>query len=214
MKSAEEITQILEAYDLTGSFRDAAELAGCSHDAVQHYVRAREEQRLTADVVRRAMLIAPFLAKVEEWVERSRGKLRADVAHRKLVDLGWQGSERTTRRAVAEVKAHWRAGRVRVHRPWVPQPGMWMQYDFGAGPPVLGHAEPAALRVAGLVAVPSLGRTPRAGTDAEAAFLALGDGAALWLTEACPAGASRVQAKVAEAVSLANRRASPKPGAL
>ena len=26
--------KILEAYDLTGSFRDAAELAGCSHHTV------------------------------------------------------------------------------------------------------------------------------------------------------------------------------------
>ena len=34
MKSAEEIMNILEAYDLTGSLRDAAELAGCSHHTV------------------------------------------------------------------------------------------------------------------------------------------------------------------------------------
>jgi hypothetical protein len=32
-------------------------------------------------------------------VERSRGELRADVAHDKLVALGYRGSERTTRRA-------------------------------------------------------------------------------------------------------------------
>ena len=31
MKSAEEIMEILDAYDLTGSLRDAGELAGCSH---------------------------------------------------------------------------------------------------------------------------------------------------------------------------------------
>ena len=37
---------ILEAYDLTGSFRDAGELAGCSHHTVARYVRAREEGRL------------------------------------------------------------------------------------------------------------------------------------------------------------------------
>jgi hypothetical protein len=30
VKSAEEIMEILDAYDLTGSFRDAGELAGCS----------------------------------------------------------------------------------------------------------------------------------------------------------------------------------------
>ncbi len=34
MKSAEEIMNILEAFDLTGSLRDAAELAGCSHHTV------------------------------------------------------------------------------------------------------------------------------------------------------------------------------------
>ena len=34
--------EILDAYDLTGSFRDAAELAGCSHHTVKHYVDKRE----------------------------------------------------------------------------------------------------------------------------------------------------------------------------
>ncbi len=34
-------------------------------------------------------------------------------------------------------------------------------------------------------------------------FLALGEGAALWLTEAAAAGSSRVRAKMAEAVTLA-----------
>jgi hypothetical protein len=64
------------------------------------------------------MVIDPFLPKVEEWVDRSKGKIRADVAHEKLVALGYAGSERTTRRVVAEVKAAYRAGRRRVHRPW------------------------------------------------------------------------------------------------
>ena len=40
-------------------------------------------------------------------------------------------------------------------------------------------------------------------TAAEAAFLAIGDGARAWLTEAAAAGASRVRAKMAEAVELA-----------
>jgi len=75
---------------------------------------------------------------VEEWVDRSKGKLRADVAHDKLVALGYVGSERTSRRAVAAVKAHHRLGRVRVHRPWVTEPGMWLQYDFGDGPMIGG----------------------------------------------------------------------------
>ena len=49
-----------------------------------------------------------------------------------------QGSERSTRRAVAQVKAAWRLGHVRVHRPWVTEPGMWLQYDFGDGPRIDG----------------------------------------------------------------------------
>ena len=72
------------------------------------------------------MLIDEFLPKVEEWVERSFGKVRADVAHDKLVAVCFTGSERTTRRAVAAVKKNYRLGRVRVHRPWVTEPGMWL----------------------------------------------------------------------------------------
>ncbi len=45
VKSAEEIMNILEAYDLTGSLRDAAELAGCSHHTVARYVAGRERGR-------------------------------------------------------------------------------------------------------------------------------------------------------------------------
>jgi hypothetical protein len=72
-------------------------------------------------------VIDPFLAKLEELVDRSRGKVRADVAHEKITAMGYAGSERTTRRAVAQMKASYAAGRRRVFRPWVPGPGMWAQ---------------------------------------------------------------------------------------
>jgi hypothetical protein len=98
VKSAEEIMEILEAYDLTGSLRDAAELAGCSHHTVASLVAARERGELTPGrAERRDMLVDPYREKLEEWVERSRGKVRADVAHEKLIGLGYTGSERTTR---------------------------------------------------------------------------------------------------------------------
>ena len=42
MKSAEESMEILAAYDLTGSFRAAAELAGCSHHTVARLVAERD----------------------------------------------------------------------------------------------------------------------------------------------------------------------------
>jgi hypothetical protein len=48
-----------------------------------------------------------------------------------------------------------------------------------------------------------LARAPKPRTQAEAQFLAIGDGAALWLAEAAAAGACRVRAKMATAVQLA-----------
>ena len=138
MKSAEEIMEILEAFDLTGSYRDAAELAGCSHHTVARYVAARDAGRLADRPAARPQLIDEFLPKVEEWVHRSRGKIRADKVHEKLLALGFTGSERTTRRAVARVRRSWRVGNTRVHRPWITEPGLWLQYDFGDGPVVDG----------------------------------------------------------------------------
>lgn len=138
MKSAEEIMKILDAYDLTGSLRDAGELAGCSHHTVKAYVERRAAGGLNDKPAARPQLIDKYLPKVEEWVERSGGKVRADVAHEKLLALGYCGSQRTTRRAVAKVKCAYRAGRVRVHRPWITEPGMWLQYDYGEGPVIDG----------------------------------------------------------------------------
>ena len=138
MKCAGEIMEILEAFDLTGSLRDAAELAGCSHHTVGRYVAAREAGGLCDRPAARPQLIDEFLPKVEEWLEHSAGKIRADKAHEKLLALGYAGSERTTRRAVAAVRREFKAGRVRVHRPWVTEPGMWLQYDFGDGPVIDG----------------------------------------------------------------------------
>jgi hypothetical protein len=58
MKSAEEIMEILEAYDLTGSFRDAAELAGCSPHTVARYVAEREAGGLSDHPAARPRLAA------------------------------------------------------------------------------------------------------------------------------------------------------------
>jgi len=63
----------------------------------------------------------------------SKGKIRGDRAHEKLVALGYGGTDRTTRRALAEIKSQWRLGNTRVHRPWITEPGLWLQYDFGDG---------------------------------------------------------------------------------
>ena len=133
--------EILEAFDLTGSFRAAGELAGCSHHTVAHWVALRDQGLLPArlEPVERTKLIDPFMPKIEEWVERSKGKIRADKAFENLQALGFTGSDRTVRRAVARVKLNWHAGRRRVYRPWIPEPGMWAQWDWGHGPLVAGR---------------------------------------------------------------------------
>jgi transposase len=138
VKHAEEIMNILEAFDLTRSFRAAGELAGCDHHTVAVWVARRDAGELTAATVRRAQLIDAFLPKLEEWMEASSGKVRADVVHDKLAAMGFTGSERTTRRAVATARKAWEAGHRRVHRPWVAEPGLWFQWDFGDGPTVAG----------------------------------------------------------------------------
>ena len=132
--------EILEAFDLVGSFRGAGELAGCSHHTVADYVAKRDAGLLPGiGPVRRSRIIDPWLAKIEEWVERSNGRIRADVCFSKLVTLGFEGSDRTVRRAVAEAKKAHGAGRRRVYRPWIVEPGMWAQWDWGTGPMIGGR---------------------------------------------------------------------------
>ncbi len=138
MKSAEESMEILEAFDLTRSLRGAAALAGCSHHTVARLVAERDAAGVKPARVARSLVIAEFLPKIEQWVEDSHGNIRADVAHGKLAAMGFTGAPRTSRRAIAAVKANYRAGRRRVHRPWVTEPGLWLQYDFGDGPVVDG----------------------------------------------------------------------------
>ena len=139
MKTTEAIMEILAAYDLTRSYRDAAALVGCAPNTVARYVVARDAGELKPAPAQRDQLIDPFREKVEEWVDASHCRIRADVAQGKLVAMGYAGSERTTRRAVAEAKTTYRAGHRRRFRPWLPEPGLWFQWDYADGPLVEGH---------------------------------------------------------------------------
>ena len=135
--------EILEAYDLTGSLRGAAALSGCDHKTVKHWVEVREQagERLPGRAARPALvMVEPFAGKVEELVGRSHAKVRADRVHDVLVAMGYEGSYRTTRRAVAEAKRRWRQRHGRRTRPWIPHPGLWMQWDYGDGPVVESRA--------------------------------------------------------------------------
>ncbi len=129
---------LLEAYDLTGSYRAAARLAGCDHHTVARHVRLRDAG-LAPMVGRRSRLIDPFLPKVQEMVERSSGLVRAGVVHERIVAMGFEGAERTTRRAVAEAKREYRMGRRAATRAWIPEPGLWAQWVLVPGPVVAGR---------------------------------------------------------------------------
>jgi transposase len=138
VKKPEEVMEILEAYDLAGSLRGAAQLAGCDHKTVAHWVRQRDLGMLPTVDRQRPAMHGQFQQKIDELVDRSHGKIRADKAHEKLIALGYQGAPRTTRRWVAVSKRRWRREHGRVTRPWMPEPGLWMQFDYGDGPVVDG----------------------------------------------------------------------------
>ena len=137
LKSAEESTTIPKVYVLTGSFRDAAGWRvfapsggrvcgppGCGPGG--------PAGRGPADADRWVSGAGRGL------VQNSGGKVRADMVHNRLLALGFTRSERRTRRAVAAVKSAYRLGQVRVHRPWVTEPGLWLPYDLGDGPVIDG----------------------------------------------------------------------------
>ncbi|MET8773354.1 IS21 family transposase, partial [Streptomyces sp. NPDC004658] len=139
MKSKEEIMEILEAYDLTGSYRAAAELAGVDHHTVKRYVELRGQGGDPTRRQQRPKMIDDYLPKIEELIERSGGRIGADRVHEKITAMGFTGTDRTTRRAVAAAKASYQAGHRRVFRPWIPEPGLWIQWDWGDGPKIAGR---------------------------------------------------------------------------
>jgi hypothetical protein len=126
--------EILEAFDATGCAHSAAALAGVDAKTVRRYVAKRASGVPVDEPARRTKVIDPFVPKIEEMVETSEGVVRADVAHERLVAMGFTGDERTTRRAVAVAKAAYAEGHRRSYRPWITEPGLWLQFDWGAGP--------------------------------------------------------------------------------
>ncbi|QBI20836.1 hypothetical protein ER308_15500 [Egibacter rhizosphaerae] len=86
------------------SYCGAAELAGCDQHTVKRYVQRRDAGLSPETGVVRASMIDGFRPKIAELVARSKGKIRADVVHDKLTAMGFAGTDRTTRRAVAAAK--------------------------------------------------------------------------------------------------------------
>ena len=138
MYPKEHVMEILEAFDLTKSYRAAGLLSGCDHHTVKAKVDARIAGLAAGAAMDRPKLAEPFVDKVIEWVAQSQGLVRGDIVHDKLTAMGFTGSDRTTRRVVSAAKALWRRGEHRIYRPWVPEPGLWLQWDYGDGPLIDG----------------------------------------------------------------------------
>ena len=138
MYSKEHVMEILEAFDLTKSYRAAALLCGVDHHTVAAKVAARTAGLAPGAGVVRPSVAEPFVDKIVEWVAQSQGLVRGDVVHDKLVAMGFTGSERTTRRVLSAAKVQWRRGTHRIYKPWVPEPGLWLQWDYGDGPVIDG----------------------------------------------------------------------------
>ena len=62
--------KILDAYDLTGSLRDAGELAGCSHHTVKHYVERRAAAGELDKSAARPQLIDEYLKNPDPLEEK------------------------------------------------------------------------------------------------------------------------------------------------
>ena len=93
-KSDREIMEILEAFDATGVAHSAAPLCKADPKTVRRYARARDLGRQVAAAAARPKLIDPFLGKIEEWVERSKGQVRADKVHERPAAMGFAGTLR------------------------------------------------------------------------------------------------------------------------
>jgi hypothetical protein len=93
--------------------------------------------------------------KITEWIERSGGKVRADVVHDKLRAMGYTGSERTTRRVVAALKKSYRRQRPhRVYKPWITERRIMAPVRLRGRPGRPRREGGALLRMAGLEPLP------------------------------------------------------------
>lgn len=132
--------QILQVYDQTLSFRETARVCGCSPSTVIAKVQDREAGLHDRPITRkRTSIVDPYRDKIAEMVSDSSGKVRARVVHRTIAGMGFAGSRRTTRTAVAAARKAYLKQNRRVFKPWITEPGRWAQFDWADGPVVDGQ---------------------------------------------------------------------------
>jgi transposase len=130
MKSLRDEMEIVNAYELVGSYRGAAALCGTTAKTVKRVL----ERRATGQVGRRprparGRNTAAVLELIRQKVRASDGRISAKRLLPTARTAGYAGSARNFRRAVAEAKGSWKQQR-RSYRPWVPTPGQYLVIDW------------------------------------------------------------------------------------
>jgi hypothetical protein len=148
--------EILEGFELTGSLRDATELAGCLPNTVARLCSRSGGWGHWCPVgwrVDRAGSKSSWPSWRISWTSprvwsapMCPGQDHCDGVRRVWTDHPSRGRGD---------QGAWRTGRRRGAPAWIPEPGMWAQYDFGDGPHVRDPPTILVLLLVGLVPVPS-----------------------------------------------------------
>ncbi len=116
MKDSTKVMNILESFDLYQSYNQTARAHNCSPNTVKALVVARKNGTLAQRGVRQtslSMFDTDQLHLIKELVEAPEGVIRTNVVHKRLVAIGYKGSERSTRRAVRKEKLNMELGGIR-----------------------------------------------------------------------------------------------------
>ena len=142
-RSLKDLLAILERVDAAGAgFRSLTEAVDTTAPAGRmlmqmlgvfaEFERAMVRERTSAGLAAGLPALEPLLPLAPKAeVERVTAALKKVADAAKAVAAGEYPE--------AEVKARLRAGQRRVFRPWVTEPGLWLQWDWGEGPRVGGR---------------------------------------------------------------------------
>jgi hypothetical protein len=121
--------EIVNAYELVGTYRGAAALCGTTAKTVKRVLERRSVgqvgRRPAPPRVRNTATVTHLIA---DRVRATDGRISAKRLLMVARKDGYSGSARNFRRAVAAAKAAWKKQR-RTYRPWVPVPGEHLIFD-------------------------------------------------------------------------------------
>lgn len=140
LKSAKDRMDIISAYQQLGTYQAAAEYCGTTHRTVKKVVDKFEADQTGVPPQPRAErshnydVVADLVA---ERVEKSQARISAKRLLPIARAAGYEGSARSLRRLVADVKALWRSENHSGRRPTVWSPGEYLVIDWAQAAPGL-----------------------------------------------------------------------------